>query len=531
MGRQSSTPPKQKADKRPCKLTDTAIRKAKTAEETYNMSDGGGLYLHIPNTGHGSKFWRINYRLEGKQGTLYLPEYAEMSLAEAREELKECKHNISKGIDPKKARWLRLQGKKAKQLQKQADEETLRLQQQAEEERIKTTFRFVAEDWLENYYAPQVTPKTVSKIRRHLDLYMYPVLGDRPVMELKAVDLIQPAKAKEKEKKIHTAHRLVQLAGQVLDHAIFLGLIEYNLARNNLSKKLVAEKPQHHAAITDPREVGELLCDIEDYRGSAVMRAYLSIMPYLFTRNTELRISKWSEYDLETEMLWTVPAERMKIKDSDHLVPLSRQVVRALKELKALDLSSEYVFPTPRARTRSISDAGPLNAIRLMGYDNETMTIHGFRTTASTALNELGYDENHIEAQLSHAEENEVRDAYNRAKYLEQRRTLMQDWADILDRLRQAARDRRNEKMEKRKMRLQEDSPNNPPQPAIQETTAPQQEIPVYSTPQSEVDVNTPPPVNGSWSSMAPKGNATTKLPSAEGSWASAARRKARGLQ
>ena len=177
MGRKSLTPPRQKTDKRPCKLTDTAIRKAKPADETYNMSDGGGLYLHIPNTGHGSKFWRINYRFEGKQGTLYLSEYAEMSLVEAREELRECKHNISKGIDPKKARWLRLQGKKAEQLQKQAEEEALRLQQQEEEERRKTTFRFVAEDWLENYYAPQVTPKTVSKIRRHLDLYMYPVFG------------------------------------------------------------------------------------------------------------------------------------------------------------------------------------------------------------------------------------------------------------------------------------------------------------------------------------------------------------------
>lgn len=186
-------------------------------------------------------------------------------------------------------------------------------------------------------------------------------------MELKAVDLIQ-------------------LAGQVLDHAIFLGLIEYNLARNNLSKKLVTEKAKHHAAFTDPRELGEFLCQVEDYSGAIVMKYYLGLMPYLFTRNTELRLAKWSEFDLERDKLWIIPKERMKIKDDDHLVPLPEQVVKRLLELKALNLSDIYVFPTPRARTSPISTVGPLGAIRQMGYTKEVLTIHGFRTTASTAL-------------------------------------------------------------------------------------------------------------------------------------------------
>ena len=462
MGRKSLTPPKKKADRRPCKLTDTAIRKAKTTDVTYNLSDGGGLYLHIPHNGNGSKLWRINYRFDGKQGTLYLPSYPEMSLEEAREELREAKRNIAHGIDPKEARILRLAGKKAEDREKKAREKALELERRAEEERKKTTFRWVAEDWLKDY-SSKVVSKTVEKIRRHLELYMYPAFGDRPVMELKAVDLIQPARAKEREKKIHTAHRLVQLAGQVLDHAIFLGLIEYNLARNNLSKKLVTEKAKHHAAFTDPRELGEFLCQVEDYSGAIVMKYYLSLMPHLFTRNTELRLAIWSEFDLERDKLWIIPKERMKIKDDDHLVPLPEQVVKRLLELKALNLSDIYVFPTPRARTSPIRTVGPLGAIRQMGYTKEVLAIHGFRTTASTALNELVYNDDHIEKQLAHAEENEVRAAYNRAKYLDHRRKLLQDWANILDRLRLETRERRKELIQERNARLQVGDPYKRP--------------------------------------------------------------------
>lgn len=415
-------------------LSDTTLRKLKPESKSYKKFDGGGLYVEVQPSG--SKLWRIAYRFNNKSKTLYLPAYPALSLADARSELLEAKKLIAQGIDPAEAK-------------KQKAEE-----QKEEEKREQTTFRYVAELWLKDY-ARHVTPKQISKIKRHLDLYLYPCYGTVQVTDLKAIKILEPAKMKEAENKIHTAHRLVTLAGQVLDHAVLMGLIEHNLARG-LTKKLIPEKVKHHSAITDPKEVGELLCDIDDYTGSAVMVYFLKLMPYVFTRCTELRKSEWSEFDLENEMLWTVPKERMKIKEEDHKVPLSRQVVALLKELKVLTGNTKFVFPSARANTTNLSDAGPLNALRRMGYDKDTMTIHGFRSTASTCLNELGYPRDHIEKQLAHKEKDEVRAAYNRAEYIEQRRKLLQDWADVLDRLRQEARDRRSGRKEARQQRLSE---------------------------------------------------------------------------
>lgn len=289
-----------------------------------------------------------------------------------------------------------------------------------------------------------------------MEQYLYPAFGDMPVSDIRAIDILEPAKAKEYEGKNHTAHRLIQLAGQVLDHAILLDLIKYNRARNGLSKKLMPERASHHAAVVNPREIGELLCDIDDYKISTSLKYYLKIMPYVFTRNTELRAAKWDEFDLREDMMWTVPKERLKIKEEDHEVPLAHQVVELLLELKEFAGGSKFLFPSPRALTTPLSNVGPLAALRRMGYDKETMTIHGFRTIASTCLNELGYKSDHIERQLAHKESDKTRGAYNRARYIEQRRQLLQDWADILDRLRQEARDRRKAKMDSRKRWLQE---------------------------------------------------------------------------
>lgn len=414
-------------------LSDTTLRKLKPESKSYKKFDGGGLYIEVQPSG--SKLWRIAYRFQNKGKTLYLPAYPAMSLAEAREKLLEVKKLLAQGVDPGEVK------------RQQAAE------REAEEKHEQTTFRYVAELWLKDY-ANRVTEKQIGKIRRHLELYLYPCYGSLPVMDLKAIKILEPARMKETEGKNHTAHRLVTLAGQVLDHAVLMGLIEYNLARGGLTKRLAPEKTKHHAAITDPREVGELLCDIEDYRGSEVMGYFLKIMPYVFTRNTELRKAEWSEFDLEDEMLWTVPKERMKIKDEDHKVPLAHQVVTLLRELKQVTGHSKFLFPSARANTATLSDAGPLSAIRRMGYDKDTMTIHGFRSTASTCLNERGYSYDHIEKQLAHKEKDEVRAAYNRAEYLEPRRKLIQDWADILDELRQGARERRTEKKEERKQRL-----------------------------------------------------------------------------
>ena len=414
------------------KLTDTTLRKTKPKESITKLTDGKGLYIEIhPN---GSKLWRIAYRFLGKQKTLYLPSYPEMSLAEAREELHLAKTALAGGIDPKVARELR------------------QAELVAVNEKYQRTFKKVAEDWLVGY-KKHVTPKQISKIERMLDKYLYPAYGAKPVSEIKAIDILRPASKKEDEGKRHTAHRLISLAGQVLDHAIVLGYLEFNLARNGLTKKLLPERTTHYAAITDPNEIGELLCNIDDYSGSAIMKYYLKILPYVFTRPTELRMSRWEEFDLEKKM-WVIPKGRMKIKEEDHYVPLSEQVIKLLQTLKKIGEGSEFLFPGARAG-RTLSDAGPLNALRAMGYDNNTMTVHGFRSTASTCLNERGYPHDHIERQLAHKEQNEVRAAYNRADYLQQRRELLQDWANILDELKANAQARRVALREERLKRAQ----------------------------------------------------------------------------
>lgn len=414
------------------KLSDTTIRRASPKSTTYNLTDGKGLHVEVNPSG--SKLWRINYRFRNKQGTLYLPAYPIMSLQDARAELIEVKKDIQNGIDPKV-------GYKQRQEQNRSEEEQQKYDAAAAEAREKTTFRYVAQDWL-NDYKKHVLPKQISKIERYLEKYLNPAIGGVTVMDLKPADILGPARKKEAEGKIHTAHRLVSLVGQVLDHAIYLELIEHNYARGSLIKKLAPEKVEHHAAITDPRRIGELLCDIEDYKGYGVMSYYLRLIPYVFTRNTELRMAEWVEFDLDGK-IWTVPKDRMKIKVEDHKVPLAHQVISLLIELKEISGNGKFVFPSPRAKSTTLSDAGPLGALRSMGYDRRTMTIHGFRTIASTLLNEYGYPYDHIEKQLAHKEDDDVRGAYNRAEYIEKRRTMLQDWADIIDRLRQEARERR----------------------------------------------------------------------------------------
>ena len=393
------------------KLSDASIRKAKPQANAYKLFDGKGLFLLVkPN---GSKLWRVKYRINNQEKIYYLGPYPDLSLSKAREELMELRSKIVIGIDPAQ--------------EKQDKVRRLKVEQ----EKAKTTFKVVAQDWMKSY-SRKVLPKQISKIERMLEKYLYPAYGDVDVKDLKAFQILAPAKMKENQGRIHTAHRLVSLAGQVLDHAFVLGYVEFNPARMGINKKLAPERVKHHASITNPKEIGELLCDIEDYSGSIVIKYFLRIMPYVFTRCGELRGAKWEEFDFSEGELWVVPKERMKVKEEDHKVPLPRQAIKLLLELRRITGNGEFVFPSARQQTRSVSDAGPLNALRRMGYDKETMTVHGFRSTASTCLNELGYPRDHIEKQLAHKDEDEVRAAYNRAEYFEQRKKMLQEWADYL---------------------------------------------------------------------------------------------------
>lgn len=237
----------------------------------------------------------------------------------------------------------------------------------------------------------------------------------------------------ERQGHLETARRLAQICGQVTRYARLAGMIVADPA-SHLTEALTTKPVRHHAAITEPREIGALLRAIDDYPGDVSVSFALKIMPYVFVRSSELRRASWTEIDLDRAE-WLIPAERMKMR-RPHLVPLARQVVGMFRALHAITGNRELVFPGTASVTRCISDVGLLNALRRLGYGRDEMTVHGFRSTASTRLNEMGYRPDVIEAQLAHAEKNSVRDAYNRAQYVEERRRMMQEWADYLDSLR-----------------------------------------------------------------------------------------------
>ena len=237
----------------------------------------------------------------------------------------------------------------------------------------------------------------------------------------------------EREGKLETAHRLKQRCGQVFGYAVQSGRAEQNPAAG-LRGVLSTARVRNHAAITEPLKVGALLRAIETYDGSFVTKCALRLTPYLFVRPGELRFAEWSEIDIEASQ-WSIPAEKMKM-DAPHLVPLAKQAVAILRELRPLTESGRYVFPGLHNRQRPMSENTVNLALKRLGYTGDEMVAHGFRSMASTLLNELGWAPDVIERQLAHAERNEVRRAYNRAKYLPERRDMMQAWADYLDALR-----------------------------------------------------------------------------------------------
>ncbi|MDL2268054.1 integrase arm-type DNA-binding domain-containing protein [Desulfovibrio sp. OttesenSCG-928-G15] len=398
------------------RLTDTAIKAFKPKDKPYREFDGGGMYLEI--TPKGGKLWRLKYRFGGKEKRLSFGVYPTVGLKEARERREQAKKLLSQGIDP---------GLEKKETKAAAI---------AEQQKQENTFQFVAMDWF-NTYAPDLTEKHALKLRRYLEGVFFPAIGGRPVAELLPADILAAVQAAQGRGRIHTAHRLTQLAGQVLQHAFIKGFVSVNVARG-ITGALQPLRTTSYAAITDPKEIGRLLRAIDNYAGYPSITYFLKILPYLFTRPGELRVAEWSEVNFEESML-TIPRQRMKtrkLSNKDHRVPLARQVVALLRELHAFSGGGRFLFPGIRAKTDTISDAGPLNALRDMGYDQNTMTLHGFRSMASTRLNEMGVRPDLVEAQLAHKDPDSVRMVYNRAEYLNERREMMQRYADYLDELR-----------------------------------------------------------------------------------------------
>jgi integrase len=270
-----------------------------------------------------------------------------------------------------------------------------------------------------------------------LEKLLFPVFGRKPIGDVEAQEVLAVARAAEKRGHRETAHRLVQLTGQIFRFAIASGKARYNVA-GDLKDALKPVNQRHRAAITDTRKIGILLLALDDYPGHYPVICALRIMPSVFVRSGELRCAVWDEFDLD-HMEWRIPAERMKMR-SPHVVPLARQVVEILQDLKLYTGSGRYLFPSTSSRGRPISDMAMLTAIRRLGYGKEELSMHGFRSMASTLLNEQGYNRDWIERQLAHSERDGVRAAYNYAEYLPQRRRMMQEYADYLTELKEKAR-------------------------------------------------------------------------------------------
>lgn len=389
-------------------LSDSAVKNAKPQEKRYKLPDAQGLYLEIaPN---GGKWWRLRYFYNGKEKLISLGVYPAVSLKMARERRDEARRMLAEGKDP-----------------------YLENQRQAEEaEKKAVTFYEIALDWFrvkESSWTSGHAKRMMLRIK-HLKR-----LPDKPVAEMEMEDFLPFLKDYENSGKIETCRRMSQMISQVCRYARLMKLMSGDPLQD-INELLLTPKIKPRAALLDPKRIGCLLADIDSYNGHSFIRYALRIMPYVFTRSSELRLAVWNEIDFE-KALWIIPAERMKMRRA-HVVPLASQVLELFVTLRKI-CKSNLCFPSPMSVTQPISDVGLLNALRRLGYSREEMCIHGFRAIASTHLNEMGFRPDIIEAQLAHLEQNAVRAAYNRADYLNERRDMMQKWADYLDGLRNNA--------------------------------------------------------------------------------------------
>ncbi|NII75200.1 integrase [Dyella sp. SG562] len=396
-------------------ITDVALRKAKPQDKPYKIAAGNGLYLLVKPIG--SKLWRWKYRVAGKEKLLALGSYPVVSLQDARQRHGEARQLLAQGQDPSELR-------KA--------QKTARVQAEAI---ASDTFERVARDWMAYREAKGDTAETTAaKDRWRLETYLFPHIGQRPITEITAIELRDVLKKVEDAGKHETASRSKITAGQVFRWAVLEGRANNDITAS-LRRLFATPKPTHRATITDPKQIGELLRAIEGFSGQPVTLAALKLAPLVFVRPGELRQAEWSEFDLD-EAMWRIPGERMKMKAA-HLVPLSKEAVAILRELHGLTGHGHYVFPGVRTASRPMSENTVNAALRRLGYANDEMTGHGFRSMAATRLNEMGWNADAIERQLAHAESNKVRGAYTHAaQYLDERKRMMQAWADYLAGLR-----------------------------------------------------------------------------------------------
>jgi len=402
-------------------LTDTRIRTTKPGDKPIRLADERGLYLEVSPSG--GRWWRLKYRFGGMEKLLSMGTYPDTGLKAAREKRDKARALLADGVDPSATR---------------------RAEKASRSQATTNSFEAVAREWHATVHVAQVSAGHGARTLIRLEQDVFPWLGGLPVCDIKPPQLLQTMRRIEARGAIETAHRALQACGQVFRYAIATGRAERDPTpdlRGALKPVLV----EHMAAITDPKRVGELLRAIEAYKGMPITRSALQLAPLVFVRPGELRKAEWAEFDLDAAE-WRIPAERMKrtkqekLSGSAHVVPLSRQAMSVLRELHPLTGHGRYLFPSPRTGERPMSDNGVLSALRRMGFPKDEMTGHGFRAMARTLLAErLGVDEAVIEAQLAHAVKDSLGRAYNRTEFIDQRRKMLQMWAEYLDKLRVGA--------------------------------------------------------------------------------------------
>jgi integrase len=395
-------------------LTDTFIRQVKHlgADAGEKYSDGQGLHLLVKKSG---KYWRLNYRFNDKQKTLAIGVYPTVSLAKARKRREDARVLLSEGIDPSQA--------------KRDDKLTREME-------ASHTFEAVALEWLSKTESTREA-STQGKLATWLAKDIFPTIGNMPISKIKPRDVLTTVQKMEARGAIETAHRIKQICGQILRYAVAIGLAERDVTVD-LKGALTTVSKTHYAAITEPKQAGELMRAIYGYSGHAYAKAALKLSPLLFVRPGELRAAEWKEFDLDNAE-WRIPAEKMKMK-VDHIVPLSTQSIEIIREIHLLTGHGRYVFPSIRTGERCMSENTVNAGLRSMGYSKEMMTGHGFRAMARTIMDEvLGERVDLIEHQLAHAVKDPNGRAYNRTAHLPARREMMQRWSDYLEKLRKGA--------------------------------------------------------------------------------------------
>ncbi len=393
-------------------LTDIAIRNAKPKEQAYKLFDGGGLFLFV--TPSGSRLWRLAYRFAGKTKQLSFGPYPTIPLVEARTKREEAKRVLANGEDPSVVK---------------------RHAAIVAATVAGNTFGMVADEYLARMRAKGAAETTITKNRWLLQKLAGPALAARPISAITPVEVLSVLQSVERTGRHDTSRGLRTAIGSVFRLAIATLRAESDPTAP-LRGALQPPKVKHRAAFTDPKEIGALIDSIDAYTGWPSVRAALLFNALTFCRPGEVRGARWEEIDTE-KAIWTIPAERTKMR-RPHLVPLSRQTLVLLEQVRPLTGNSELVFPSVRSHKRTLSENAFNSALRRMGFTPDEMTAHGFRAMASSILNGRGFSPDVIEAALAHADQNKIRRAYNRATYWPERITLMQAWADLLDEFRKA---------------------------------------------------------------------------------------------